>query len=182
MKKSVKLLALLTSVIVTGTVLAGCAKAGNSSAAAGGGTIKIGAVLPLTGDVATFGQSSKNALELLKDQVNAKGGILGGKKIEFVYEDDENKPANSPTVAQKLIDEKVVALIGSVSSKCSLAMGPIATQNKIPMITPTSTNAKVTTDKSDRSHVVSVSQGVGLASCLPKTRLALRLLYQVNVV
>lgn len=107
--------------------------------------IKIGSILPLTGDISTFGQSSKNALLILQDEVNQAGGV-SGKKIEFVFEDDENKPASSANVAQKLINnDKVVAIIGSVASKCSIAVGPIATQNKIPMITPTSTNPKVTT-------------------------------------
>lgn len=128
--------------------------------------IKIGAMLPLTGDIATFGQSSKNALELLAEQVNKKGGI-DGKTVKFVYQDDENKPASSANVTQKLInDEKVVALIGSIGSTCSIADGPIATENKIPMITPTSTNPKVTTEGGDyvfRACFIDPFQGTVLA-------------------
>ncbi len=106
--------------------------------------IKIGVVAPLTGDVATFGQSTKNAIELARDQLNAKGGLLG-KQVELVFEDDKNDPNETAAAVKKLISQdKVVAIVGSVASKCTLAGAPIAQENKIPMITPTSTNEKVT--------------------------------------
>jgi branched-chain amino acid transport system substrate-binding protein len=142
MKKSLKVLSLLISTVMAIAVFSGCTKKTSGGA---DGVINIGAVLPLTGPIATFGESSRKALLLFEEQVNEKGGVLG-KKIKFHFEDDENKPANSANLAQKLIDEnKVVGLIGSVASSCSIAMGPIATQNKIPMITGTSTNPAVTT-------------------------------------
>ncbi|WP_320045991.1 ABC transporter substrate-binding protein [uncultured Ilyobacter sp.] len=137
MKKIVKILGVLGMIMT----LAACGGKKEEEAS----VIKIGSILPLTGDIATFGESSKNGLLILQDEVNEAGGI-NGKKIEFLFEDDENKPASSASVAQKLINnDKVVAIIGSISSKCSIAVGPIATQSKIPMITPTSTNPKVTT-------------------------------------
>lgn len=136
-----KLMALLLGVGIIATVFTGC---GEKKAEAGGGSdIKIGVVLPLTGDIAAMGQSSKNAIDLLSDQVNSKGGVLG-KKVKFIVQDDENKPANSANVAQKLITEDVVGIIGSYSSKCSIAMAPVVNTAKIPMITGTSTNPKVT--------------------------------------
>ncbi len=107
--------------------------------------IKIGSVLPLTGGVAAFGQASKNGILLAQEEINKKGGI-NGKKVEIIFEDDEAKPASSASVTQKLINnDKVISIIGAVNSTCSIADGPIATQNKIPMITPVSTNPKVTT-------------------------------------
>ncbi|ADO82202.1 ABC transporter substrate-binding protein [Ilyobacter polytropus] len=137
MKKIVKILGVLGMIMA----LAACGGKKEEEAS----VIKIGSILPLTGDIATFGESSKNGLLILQDEVNEAGGI-NGKKIEFLFEDDENKPASSASVAQKLINnDKVVAIIGSIASKCSIAVGPIATQSKIPMITPTSTNPKVTT-------------------------------------
>jgi len=106
--------------------------------------IKIGLIAPMTGDVATFGQSTRNAVMLAAEQWNAKGGI-NGAMIKVVAEDDRNDPVESANAALKLINQdKVVAIIGSVASKCSLAIAPIAQQNKIPMISPTSTNEKVT--------------------------------------
>lgn len=135
-----KLMALLLGVAMVTTVFTGC---GEKKSAADGGEIKIGVVLPLTGDIAAMGQSAKNAISLLDEQVNSKGGVLG-KKVKFIIEDDENKPANSANVAQKLITEDVVGIIGSYSSKCSIAMAPVINAAKTPMITGTSTNPKVT--------------------------------------
>jgi branched-chain amino acid transport system substrate-binding protein len=144
-----KSLAFVLTLLLTVSLFAGCGSKTASTGSDGGDTIKIGAVLPLTGDIATFGESSKKALELLVEETNKKGGILG-KKVQVVYEDDENKPANSANAIQKLINnDKVVSVIGSIASKCSLAAGPVATQNKIPMITPDSTNPKVTTEGGD---------------------------------
>lgn len=132
-----KLVSTALCMIMAASVLAGCGKKDAD-------TIKIGAVLPLTGDVATFGQSTKNGIQLAVDETNKKGGILG-KKIEIVYEDDQNTPSSSANAGQKLINnDNVIALIGSVTSKCSIALGPIANSSKIPMISSDSTNPKVT--------------------------------------
>jgi len=142
MKK--KGLALFLCVLMVAVLFTGCKPATGGGAAAGGDVIKVGAVFPMTGDIATFGASSKNAVELVVADINAKGGI-GGKKVQVIYEDDQNTPAVAANAIQKLIsNDKVCAVIGSVSSKDSIAMGPIATQNKIPMISSTSTNPKVT--------------------------------------
>jgi len=161
--KTKKLVSFIAAITLLVTSVTGC---GSKTSSADAKEIKIGAMLPLTGDIATFGQSAKNALELVADEVNKKGGI-DGKTVKFVYQDDENKPASSANVTQKLInDEKVVALIGSIGSTCSIADGPIATENKIPMITPTSTNPKVTTDGGEyvfRACFIDPFQGTVLA-------------------
>ena len=134
--------------------------------------IKIGAVFPMTGDVATFGESSKNAVTIALEEVNSKGGILG-KQVEVIFEDDSNTPANSANAIQKLIsNDKVVAVLGSVSSKSSIAMGPIATQNKIPMIATASTNPKVTTDGGEyvfRACFIDPFQGTVIAKFATQT-------------
>ena len=166
-----KVLALLVCVLMLTVMFTGC-----KPATPGGGdvsdVIKIGAVFPMTGDVATFGQSSKNALELLVTDVNSKGGI-NGKQVQVIYEDDSNTPANSANAIQKLIsNDKVCAVIGSVSSKCSIAMGPIATQNKIPMISSTSTNPKVTTEGGEyvfRACFIDPFQGTVIAKFSTET-------------
>jgi branched-chain amino acid transport system substrate-binding protein len=125
-------------------LFAGCGSASTSGSAGGSDEIKIGVVMPLTGAVATFGQSGKNGLTLLQDQINSKGGI-NGKKVSFVFGDDENKPASAVSVGQKLInDDKVVAIVGPLTSTCANSLAPIAQQNKIPMVSGTATNPKVT--------------------------------------
>lgn len=141
-----KVLSLVMILSLASASLVGCGKSGDTQT---GGknedVIKLGAVFPLTGDVAAMGQSCKNALQMLEEETNKSGGV-NGKKIQFVFEDDENKPASSANVIQKLINQgKVVGVVGSYSSKCSISMAPIATSSKIPMIS-LGTNPKITTD------------------------------------
>jgi len=113
--------------------------------------VKIGVSAPLSGDIAALGQSTRNAILLAQEEINAKGGVnIGGKqqKVTFIIEDDENKPESTATVFQKLINQdKVVAIIGSQSSKCSNAGAPIAESAGIPQLSPWSTNPNVTKDK-----------------------------------
>jgi branched-chain amino acid transport system substrate-binding protein len=110
----------------------------------GGNAIKVGLVVPLTGDVKTFGESARNGTMLAIEEVNAAGGI-NGKKIEVVATDDKNDPTETGNAGSKLIDmDRVVVIIGSVSSKCSVPLSDKCQSAKIPMITPTSTNPKVT--------------------------------------
>jgi branched-chain amino acid transport system substrate-binding protein len=107
-------------------------------------TIKVGEYASLTGKEATFGQSSHKGVLMAFEELNAAGGVLG-RKLELVSEDNQTKPGESATVAKKLITrDKVVALIGEVSSGRSLEAGPIAQAAKIPMISPAATNPKVT--------------------------------------
>jgi branched-chain amino acid transport system substrate-binding protein len=106
--------------------------------------VRIGLVTPLSGDVATFGESTRNAAIMWADEVNAKGGLLGGKVVLSI-EDDRNLPSETANAVSKLINQnKVVAIVGSVASKCTLAGAPIAQAAKVPMISPTSTNEAVT--------------------------------------
>jgi branched-chain amino acid transport system substrate-binding protein len=107
-------------------------------------TIKVGEYASLTGKEAGFGQTSHHGVVLAIEEINAAGGVLG-KKLELVYEDNQTKPGESATVVKKLISrDKVVALIGEVSSSRSLEAAPVAQQAKIPMIAPAATNPDVT--------------------------------------
>lgn len=137
-------LIILAGILVATIVLAGCAPKKEEPKVEEPEEIKIGLVTPLTGEVATFGQSTKNAVEMAVKEINDDGGILG-KKIVLVIEDDKNEPKDTATIVRKFIDQdKVVAIIGSLTSKCSLAGMPIANQKKVPMISSSSTNPKVT--------------------------------------
>jgi branched-chain amino acid transport system substrate-binding protein len=133
----------LLVVIAAGLALAGCTKpAGDGGGAAD--VIKIGEFASLTGKEAAFGQSSHKGTELAIEELNAAGGVLG-KKIELITEDNRSTAGESATIAKKLITrDKVVALLGEVASGRSLEAGPIAQANRIPMISPSSTNPKVT--------------------------------------
>lgn len=90
------------------------------------GVVRIGAILPLSGKSAAYGNWIKEALELVKDETNAAGGI-GGKKLEIIYEDDQGKPSVAASAMQKLASvDKVPVVYGSWISSCVLAQAPIA--------------------------------------------------------
>ena len=106
--------------------------------------IPIGEYASLTGGSASFGQSSHKGTELAVEEINAAGGVLG-KKLKLITEDDQSQAGQPATIVRKLISQdKVVAVLGEVASSKSLEAAPICQQNKIPMITPASTNPKVT--------------------------------------
>jgi branched-chain amino acid transport system substrate-binding protein len=108
-------------------------------------TIKIGTIQPLTGAIAVYGKNVSQAVTLAVDEVNAAGGI-NGKKVELVTEDDSFKPDNTVAAFKKLVTkDKVLAVVGALTSNCTLAITNLAQSAKIPLITPTSTNDKVTT-------------------------------------
>ena len=106
--------------------------------------ILIGEFGSLTGNDATFGLSTNKGLRMAFDEINAKGGIKG-KKIKLITEDNQGKNEETAKVVTRLItQEKVVALLGEVASSRSMIAAPIAQKNGIPMISPSSTNPKVT--------------------------------------
>ncbi len=107
-------------------------------------TIKVGEIASLTGKEATFGQSSHKGTLLAIEHLNAAGGVLG-KRFELVTEDNQSKAGESATAARKLLSrDKAVALLGEVASSRSLEIAPVAQAAKIPMVSPASTNPKVT--------------------------------------
>lgn len=141
MRKSA-LMTLLAGTVAGFALLAGCG--GSPGGDAAPATVRIGEFASLTGKEAVFGQSSHKGTLLAIDEANAAGGLLG-RKIEFIYEDNRSTPGESATIAKKLITrDRVVALLGEVASGRSLEAAPIAQQNGIPMISPSSTNPKVT--------------------------------------
>jgi len=124
-------------------LLCGCNKSSPESGA-NSDVIPVGEYASLTGSEATFGQSSHDGTALAIDDLNAAGGVLG-KKIRLLTEDDQSQAGQPATVARKLISsDGVVAVLGEVASSRSLEAAPICQENKIPMISPASTNPKVT--------------------------------------
>ncbi len=123
----------------------GCVdKGANTTVAPTGDTIRVGVYGDTTGATSSFGVSTKNGIQLAFDEINAAGGV-NGKKFEMLFEDDQGSPEKAKTVISKLINQdKVVAVLGEVASSNSLAAAPVAQDAKIPMITPSSTNPKVT--------------------------------------
>ncbi len=107
-------------------------------------TIKIGEYASLTGKEAAFGQSSHKGTLLAIEEINAAGGVLG-QRLELLTEDDQSKPGEASTSVRKLIArDKAVAILGEVASSRSLEAAPVCQASHIPMISPSSTNPKVT--------------------------------------
>ncbi|HKB81068.1 MAG TPA: ABC transporter substrate-binding protein [Thermoanaerobaculia bacterium] len=137
--------ALIFLVAFLGLSLAGCAP---KNEATGGitasGDILIGEYGSLTGPQATFGQSTHNGIMMAMDEINAAGGVRG-RKIKILTEDDQSKQEDAANAVTKLISQNgVLAVLGEVASSNSLAAAPICQSNKVPMITPSSTNPDIT--------------------------------------
>jgi len=106
--------------------------------------IKIGLITPLSGDVKTFGESVRNSFLIAVEEANAKGGAAG-MKIVPVIQDDKNDATEAANVANLLVNQhRVKAIVGSVTSKATIPVSDIIQSAKIPTISPTATNPKVT--------------------------------------
>lgn len=106
--------------------------------------IKLGAIQPISGQVSAYGTQTRDAINMAIEEINAKGGVLG-KQIEMIVEDDEASPDKTKNAFKKLVaKDKVIGIVGALTSKCSLAIAPEAQAKKIIMITPSSTNDTVT--------------------------------------
>ena len=127
---------LLTLVAALGLALGG-------GAAQAAETVKIGLMAPLTGSWASEGQGMKNIVELLAEQQNAKGGVLG-KQIEVITEDDGGDPRTASLAAQRLTTRGVVAVVGTYGSSVTEASQTIYDEAKIPQVANGSTAIRLT--------------------------------------
>ncbi len=97
--------------------------------------VKIGFAGPLTGDQAKMGMDLKNGVSLAVEEWNSQGGVLG-KKIEVIISDDQHDPKQAVSVANKMVNEGVVGVVGHFNSSCSLPASDVYNRAGIPMITP----------------------------------------------
>jgi branched-chain amino acid transport system substrate-binding protein len=144
---------LALSALAVALALAGCSKeapqAGKGAAPSAANEtveIKIGHVAPLTGGNAHLGKDNENGARLAIEEANAANIKIGGKtaKFELVAEDDQEDPKVGATVAQKLVDAKVVGVVGHLNSGTSIPASPIYNQAGIPVISGSATNPKLT--------------------------------------
>ena len=145
-----KILALICIMTLTVSLFAGCGSDDAEKTEEAGKTdsneetIKIGTIQPITGDIAAYGTQTRDAIQMAVEEINENGGVLG-KEIELVVEDDEGKPEKTINAFKKLVSkDKIVGFVGALTSNCSLAINTEAQNEKIPMITPASTNDTVT--------------------------------------
>lgn len=140
MKRTLFALFLITTLLIGFA----CERRGNGTNGGGTGPILVGYYGDLSGRTSSFGQSTKNGVEMAADEINKAGGI-NGRTIQIITEDDQGEPNKAATVVTKLINQdKVQALLGEVASSNSLAAAPKAQEAKVPMISPSSTNPAVT--------------------------------------
>jgi branched-chain amino acid transport system substrate-binding protein len=131
-------------IVVAGTLtavalaLGGCGKKDDA--------IKIGHAGPLTGPIAHLGKDNENGVRLALDEANAAGLTIGGKKAAFTMqsEDDQADPKQGTIVAQKLVDAKVVAVVGHLNSGTTIPASKIYHDAGIAQVSPSATNVTYT--------------------------------------
>lgn len=133
---------------VTALILTACGKGGDKAAAvpADGIEVKIGHVAPLTGPIAHLGKDNENGARLALEEINKAGLTIDGKKVvlTLVPEDDAEDPKTATQVAQKLVDAKVVGVVGHLNSGTSIPASKIYSDAGITQISPSSTNPDYT--------------------------------------
>ena len=146
--------------------LAGCGNTPGGS----GDEIVIGGLAPLTGSVAQYGVAVDNAVKMAVDDINDKGGLLG-KRIKYISYDEKGDPTEATNAYTRLVDQdKIVALIGDVTSAPCEAVAQQAARDKLPMITPSGTSEAITTygENVFRACFIDPDQGQLMASYASK--------------
>lgn len=108
--------------------------------------VKIGHVGPISGSQASYGKDNENGARMAVEDLNAKGVVIGGKKVklELVAEDDAADPKQGAAVAQKLCDAKVAGIAGHLNSGTTIPAAKIYNECGIPHVTPSATNPNLT--------------------------------------
>ncbi|OLS03679.1 ABC transporter substrate-binding protein [Tissierella creatinophila] len=147
MKKTMTLFMALALMV---SVLTGCGAKDTGGSGKESDTIKIGLNYELSGNVATYGQSSVAGIELAIDEVNKDGGVLG-KQIELIKVDNKSDSAEAANVSTRLATrDKVVAILGPATSGNTKGATPPAMQNKVPLISSSATDDDVTVDSNGK--------------------------------
>ena len=168
-----KILAITTAVV--GVAMMGALFTGCSSSKGNDKEIKVGANFEVTGGVANYGNQALKGIKLAIKQANENGGVLG-KQINLIGADNKSEASEAANAATKLISQDgVKVLLGPATTSNMLAASQIATDNKIPAITPTGTNPKITVENGQvkpyifRSCFIDPLQGEVMADFATKT-------------
>lgn len=120
--------------------------------------IKVGLVTALSGQSALAGEAITRGLQLAIDEINAAGGVLGGRKFELVRRDDEANPAKGVVAARELIyREKVAVIFGGLDTPVSMAIVPLANQEKMPFVGPWAAGTAITKNAGNPNFAFRVS-------------------------
>lgn len=141
--------------LLAAAALAGCGWLGATQAAE---PIKIGLVTALSGQSALAGEAITRGLQVAIDELNAAGGVLGGRKFELVRRDDEANPAKGVIAARELIyREKVALIIGGLDTPVSMAIVPLINQEKVPFMGPWAAGTAITKNGANPNFAFRVS-------------------------
>ncbi|QWD65158.1 branched-chain amino acid ABC transporter substrate-binding protein [Polynucleobacter sp. MWH-UH2A] len=161
---------------VAALILTACGKGGDKAAAvpADGIEVKIGHVAPLTGPIAHLGKDNENGARLALEEINKAGLTIDGKKVvlTLVPEDDAEDPKTATQVAQKLVDAKVVGVVGHLNSGTSIPASKIYSDAGITQISPSSTNPDYTKQGFKTTYrlvATDAQQGPALANYVANT-------------
>ena len=136
--------AVLVSMMACGGETESSSDGGEKASAGGSDTITIGASLPMTGSVALNGEMILEGIQMAVDECNEAGGI-DGKEVVIDAQDDQAEPNQAASVANMMsADEKIVAIIGSLKSSCTLAAAPIYEEAGVVALSPDSSSPEVT--------------------------------------
>ena len=120
--------------------------------------IKIGLITALSGQSALGGEATSRGLQIAIDEINANGGLLDGRKLELVRRDDESNPAKGVVAARELIfKEKVAVIFGGLDTPVSMAIVPLANQNKVPFMGPWAAGTGITQNGANPNYAFRVS-------------------------
>ncbi|HKS64106.1 MAG TPA: ABC transporter substrate-binding protein [Xanthobacteraceae bacterium] len=141
---------LLTAVIAAAGLAVGPALAADP--------VKIGHVAALSGGSAQSGEAITRGLTIAIDEINAKGGVLGGRKLELVQRDDESTPPKGLTAARELVfKEKVAVIFGGIDSPVALAMVPLLNKEKVPHMAVWAAGTGITRNGANPNYIFRVS-------------------------
>src|SRR3954470_16006902 len=120
--------------------------------------VKIGLVTALSGQSARAGEALTRGLQVAIDEINARGGVLKGRKLELLRRDDEATPAKGVIAARELVfKEKVAVLFGGLDTPVSLAIVPLMNQEKLPFMGPWAAGTPITKNDANPNFVFRVS-------------------------
>lgn len=120
--------------------------------------IKIGLVTALSGQSALAGEAITRGMTIAIDEINAAGGLLGGRKLELVRRDDESNPAKGVVAARELIHrEKAAVIFGGLDTPVAMAVVPLVNQAKVPFMVPWAAGTKITRNGATENYAFRTS-------------------------
>lgn len=147
-----RVIAVLTTVCMVGGLLAGCGSGGGDKDSGGSGksgskdNILIGAIYPMTGDLADSGKTMQQGIDMAVEEINEDGGV-DGRKVEVIYGDSQGDSATGMSEAERLITQKKVdMLMGCYQSGVTVTVAQIAEQYQVPLITANATSDALTSN------------------------------------